>query len=307
MSLKMWLLFLTLAWSLSMPWWRYSLMPLVYALHLLLGMLVLWALSLEKQRRNGPWLFSSWEWPPSSGPPSFSPCLSWDYSFFGNGESQKAENNRQKVFLFALLSFALGRSTALYLPLRSALHPEIAYGDLTHLADFIRHVLAMRFSHFVGVVTVSTVGSVLRQMLAHLWGDLTPMGTALLTWGIGLAVRSRKKIPVFLWVGMGWGLLEVLFVFTIPFPTFESHQVLLGWVYSGLVGNPSLGFSRKMVEERKVQIPGGGWDSRPICLGPIRFNRPFVGPEEGKGSAGLREEHIGDYGTQLGLLPDGGK
>ena len=47
-ELKTWLIFLTLGWSWSLPWWRYSLTPLVYALHLLMAMLVIWALSLEK-------------------------------------------------------------------------------------------------------------------------------------------------------------------------------------------------------------------------------------------------------------------
>jgi hypothetical protein len=34
---------------------------------------------------------------------------------------------------------------------------------------------------------------------------------------------------------MGWAALEGLFVFTIPFPSFESHQVILGWAFSGFL------------------------------------------------------------------------
>src|SRR5580658_1545165 len=129
--------------------------------------------------------------------------------------------------------WGLGQSTALYLPLRSALHPAIAYADLTHPLALVRHVLAMKFSKYVGTVSVSTILGTSRQMLAHFWNDLTPLGVALLLWGVALVYGKRAKIPIFFWVALGWGMVESLFVFTIPFPTFESHQVLLGWVYSG--------------------------------------------------------------------------
>ena len=240
--LRMWLLLLTLSWSFSMPWWRYSLMPLVYALHLLLGMLVLWTLSLEKPAK---WALAFFILGMAT---VFRPTQFFALPFVGLfflWEWGKRKEKQPKVLLFAFLCFGLGRSTALYLPLRSALHPEIAYGDLTHWFDLFHHVMAMRFSHFVGVVTVATVGSVLRQVLTHLWEDLTPLGVGLLVCGLWISLQSRKKIPVFLWIGMGWGILEALFVFTIPFPTFESHQVLLGWVYGGLLGTLPLVYLEK--------------------------------------------------------------
>jgi hypothetical protein len=149
-----------------------------------------------------------------------------------------------KTLILLAAFFGLGRSTALYLPLRSALRPAIAYADLTHAMAFVRHVLAMKFSQYVGTVSASTVFETARQMASHFWNDLTPLGVALLLWGMGLAFWKRGKIPLFFWVALGWGTLEALFVFTIPFPTFESHQVLLGWVYSGLLA----GFPLAMVE-----------------------------------------------------------
>src|SRR5580658_6176342 len=83
-ALKRWLALLTIAWSLSQPWWRYSLTPLVYALHLLLGLLLLWVLSLDKP---GKWflVFLSWGWPRFSGRPNSSRCLLWGWLFFGKG------------------------------------------------------------------------------------------------------------------------------------------------------------------------------------------------------------------------------
>ncbi len=254
--LKGWCALLALAWSFSLPWWRYSLMPLVYALHLLLGLLVLWALSLEKPAK----------WPLAflilGAATVFRPTQFFALPFVGlaflhylQRESAKpfgaADKRRGPKITFAekllkaiasplvplsLSAFILGRSTAFYLPLRSSRQPELAYASLTHFRDAFRHLFALRFSRYVGEVTVSSAASVLSQMFSHFWNDLSVLGLVILGGGLLLAVRQRRNIPVFLWVGLAWGALEILFVFTIPFPTFESHQMLLGWVFSGLLG-----------------------------------------------------------------------
>ena len=243
-----WQLLLTLAWSFSLPWWRYSLMPLVYALHLLLGMMVLWALSLEKPGK-WPLVFFILGAATVFRPTQFFALPLVGLAYLGRLRSAgpKKGPRRSPAFfikesLFILAAFILGRSTSLYLPLRSALHPDIAFARLTAFPEFIRHLFAIRFSHYVGTVTVATVKAVFLQMVEHLWNDLTVLGVAILLAGLVLLVRDRKKIPVFLWVGLGWGLVEALFVFTIPFPTFESHQVLLGWVFSGLLGSLTLSY-----------------------------------------------------------------
>ncbi len=231
-KLKMWLTLLTAAWSLSQPWWRYSLTPLVYALHLLLGLFLLWALSLEK---SGKWLLAFFVLGMAT---VFRPTQFFGLPFVGLAfiwEKLRYRKLSVKSLLILIPFFALGRSTALYLPLRSALHPAIAYADLTHPMAFVRHVLAMKFSQYVGTVSTSTILETSRQMGSHFWNDLTPLGVVLLFWGAGLAYWKREKIPLFFWVALGWGTVEALFVFTIPFPTFESHQVLLGWVFSGLL------------------------------------------------------------------------
>ena len=231
-ALRRWLFLLTIAWSLSLPWWRYSLTPLVYALHLLLGLLLLWALSLDKA---GKWFLSFFILGIAT---VFRPTQFFALPFVGLAFIWEGVLYRKlsiKTLTLLVLFFGLGRSTALYLPLRSALRPAIAYADLTHSMAFVRHVLAMKFSQYVGTVSASTVFQTAQQMISHFWNDLTPLGVALLLGGVGLAYKKREKIPIFFWVALGWGIVEALFVFTIPFPTFESHQVLLGWVYSGFL------------------------------------------------------------------------
>ncbi|HEY5038415.1 MAG TPA: tripartite tricarboxylate transporter TctB family protein, partial [bacterium] len=83
----------------------------------------------------------------------------------------------------------------------------------------------------------------------YLWSELTPLGVALLALGAIFLILNRKKIPLFLWVAMGWGTIEALFVLNIPFPTFESHQVLLGWVYSGFLAATALIFLESRVRK----------------------------------------------------------
>ncbi len=236
-KLKKWLFALTLIWNLSLPWWRYSLVPLVYALHLLLALLVLWAVSLEKPAK---WLLAFF----IAGlatvfrPTQYFalPFLGLAFILDGSGKNLKSP----KMMMGVISVFFLGQSTFLYLPLRSALHPAMAYTELTRVIPFLRHLFALRFSHYIGGGSGSHILPVLRQMGSHLWTDLTPIGIGLILFGLVTAWIRRKTIPAFLWIALGWGLMEALFVFTIPFPTFESHQVLLGWVFSGLFASAGL-------------------------------------------------------------------
>ncbi len=229
---KLWLVLLTLAWSLSQPWWVYSLTPLVYALHLLLGFLVLWALGLQKP---GKWFLAFFILGVAT---VFRPTQFFALPFVGAfflWDLWKGRKPALKTLLLSGICFGLGRSTLLYLPLRSALHPDIAFGDLTHPMALLRHVLALKFSNSVGANSFSNMLHVAGMMAGRFWTDLTPFGLFLLVWGLGLVYWKKEKVPVFLWVALGWGLVEGLFVFTIPFPAFEPHQVLLGWAYGGLV------------------------------------------------------------------------
>ncbi len=249
--LNFWLFLLTLAWSLSMPWWRYSLMPLVYALHLLLGLLLLWALSLEKP---GKWVLCFFILGAAT---VFRPTQFFAIPFVGFAflwESRKRPKELFKPLIFIWMAFILGRSTGLYLPLRSALHPEIAYADITHLGAFLRHVFALKFSNYVGAVSNATILAVLRQMAFHFWTDLTPLGVGLLLWGAVVVWWKKDKVPLFLWIGLAWGFLEALFVFTIPFPTFESHQVLLSWVYLGFLAGLPLVFTEQISRKGQYRI-----------------------------------------------------
>ncbi len=236
-KLKVWLIILVLAWSLSLPWWRYSLTPLIYALHLLLALLILWAISLEKPAK---WLLAFFL---AGLATVFRPTQFFSLPFLGlafilNG--WRNSSKPPKTVIFIIGAFFLGRSTFLYLPLRSALHPTMAYADLTSFTTLLKHLFALRFSHYVAVISLSNIQTVLKQMFSHFWTDLTPLGIGLILAGLVLAFVRRKAIPVFLWIALGWGAMEGFFVFTIPFPTFESHQVLLGWVFSGLFAGVGL-------------------------------------------------------------------
>lgn len=249
--LKVWLFLLTLCWSWSLPWWRYSLTPLVYALHLLMAMLILWALSLEK----------TWKWELAFlllGVSSvLRPTQLFVMPFLGIAflwAHRQRPRALPKVILQVLACFLIGRSVGLYLPLRSALHPEMAYGDVTHFHQFFRHIFALRFSKYVGTVTSTTVLSVLRQMAAHFFNDLTPFGAGMVLWGAGFLWWEKEKIPVFLWVGLGWGLVEALFVFTIPFPTFESHQVLLGWAFTGFLAAMPMALADQTIRKGQYKM-----------------------------------------------------
>jgi hypothetical protein len=233
-DLERWLFLLTLIWSLSLPWWRYSVMPLVYALHLLLGFLTLWALSLEKPFK---WLLVFFILGVAT---VFRPTQFFALPFVGLVFlfDWRRKKRGIKPLLFSLVAFGLGRSVAIYLPLRSALHPEIAYADLTHPVVFFKHLFALGFSNYIGAVNPSAVLSLCWQMIRHFWTDLTPLipvGFFLLVFGFSFLPLVWKRLPVFLWVGLGWGVVEALFVFTVPFPVLQTHQVLLGWAFSGLL------------------------------------------------------------------------
>jgi len=232
-ELKTWLFLLTLGWSWSQPWWRYSLTPLVYALHLLMAMLILWVLSLEKPWK---WILAFFLMGAATvlRPTQFFGLPFIGLAFLWHFRHQPSGLPKRLIFITAF--FVLGRSVGLYLPLRSALHPSMAYGDITHFSEFFHQVFALRFSKYVGTITTNNILSVLEQMIAHFFDDLTPLGAGLVLWGVCFLWWEKEKIPTFLWVGLGWGLVEALFVFTIPYPTFESHQVLLGWAFCGFLG-----------------------------------------------------------------------
>ncbi|HVZ80753.1 MAG TPA: DUF2723 domain-containing protein [bacterium] len=233
------LLLLTLCWSLSLPWWRYSLTPLVYALHILLGTLLVWVLGLP---RPGKWYLAALVMGTAT---VFRPTQFFALPFVGLlflWEWWGRKDRSFAQFLRLAPFFALGRSTALYLPLRSALHPPIAFGPVATPLEWFRHVFALKFSKFVGTVTLDSIASTLKQMALHAWNDLTLFGVLLLLAGLFLLFSRRDRVPGFLWVALGWGGLEGLFVFTIPYPTFESHQTLLGWVFAGWLACLGLGW-----------------------------------------------------------------
>ena len=238
-----WMALLTLVWSLSLPWWRYSLVPLVYALYLLIGLFLLWVLGVEgdsRQARRREWLFLF----VLGAGVVFRPTLFFALPFGGVLLLWKGRGNGEGILkrLVAGLSlFILGWSTALYLPLRSALKPSIAFADATRLIPFLKEVLALKFSNYVGTVSVQNILTVFSQMAGHYWTDLTPLGAALILGGAYAAIRFRREVPAFLWAALGWAALETLFVFTIPFPTFESHQVLFSWAVAGLLSAFGLG------------------------------------------------------------------
>jgi hypothetical protein len=249
--LKTWLLLLTLGWSLSLPWWRYSLTPLVYALHLFLGLLLLWALSLENKRK---WMLCFFILGIGT---ALRPTQLFAAPFVALAfllDLRKKKGLSLKFLVLIPLAFILGRSTAFYLPLRSSLHPEIAFGDLTRFGPFFHHLFALKFSKYVGTISTTTVLSVAHQMAGHFWKDLTILGAGLVLWGFGVLWWKKEKIPVFLWVGLAWGLMEALFVFTIPFPTFESHQVILGWAYSGFLAVLPLVFAEQILRKGQYRI-----------------------------------------------------
>ncbi len=238
-----WMGLLTVIWSLSLPWWRYSLVPLVYSLYLFLALFLLWILDLEgdsKWSRRGEILFLF----VLGAGIVFRPTLFFVLPFAGIFLLWKGRNSGERMakrFLVGGSCFILGWSNALYLPLRSALKPSVAFADLTHWAPFVRHVLALKFSNYVGAVSAANVWTVLSQMAGHYWNELTPFGVVLAVTGFFAVLILRNRVPAFLFVAMGWAALETLFVFTIPFPTFESHQVIFSWAVSGLLAAYGLG------------------------------------------------------------------
>ena len=249
-----WMGLLTVIWSLSLPWWRYSLVPLVYSLYLFLALLLLWILDLEgdaKWIRRGEILFL---FVLGTGV-VFRPTLLFVLPFAGILlwlKGQKGEAGIVKRSAAGLSFFLLGWSTALYLPLRSALKPTIAFTDATHGLSFLKQVLALKFSNYVGTGSIGNILTVFSQMAGHYWSDLTPLGLALVLGGVYAAIRFRREAPAFLWVALGWAGLETLFIFTIPYPTFESHQVLVSWAVAGLFAAFGLGRLEPFVSNRPL-------------------------------------------------------
>jgi hypothetical protein len=167
-------------------------------------------------------------------------------------KGQSVDSGIIKRLAAGLAFFLLGWSTALYLPLRSALKPSIAYADMTHWLPFLRQVLALKFSNYVGTVSMGNILTVFSQMAGHYWSDLTPLGLVLMLGGVFAAIRFRGEVPAFLWAALGWACLETLFVFTIPFPTFESHQVIFSWAVAGLFAAFGLGRLEPIVAKKPL-------------------------------------------------------
>jgi hypothetical protein len=122
-------------------------------------------------------------------------------------QSRHQINRLPKRLIFILAFFVMGRSVGLYLPLRSALHPAMAYGDITHFSAFFHQIFALRFSKYVGTITTGNILSVFQQMVSHFWNDLTPLGAGLVIWGLGFLWWEREKYRFFcgwVWAGVWW-------------------------------------------------------------------------------------------------------
>jgi len=101
-------------------------------------------------------------------------------------------------------------------------------------------------------VTWGNIQTVFFQMAGHYWNDLTPLGVFLSLAGFFYAIKHYRETPLFLWAALGWAVLESSFVFTIPFPTFESHQVIFSWAVAGLFSAYGLGRLEPLLSKRPL-------------------------------------------------------
>ncbi len=231
-SLKTWLIFLTLAWSFSLPWWTYSLTVVVYPLHVALILGVLWLVSLQSPKK---WMAAALV---LGAAVVFRPT-----QYFGAAvllavyvwEKRRVKVSWGREIPRLLAFFLLGWSTALYFPLRSQLHPAIEFSSIEHAPELLRQVLALKFSQALGATSFSNVAIILGQLVERLWVDLTPIGFLLLMGGFWTLAKKKEKMPPFFWAAWGWALLEALLVITVPYPAFESHQFLYPWIFLGLL------------------------------------------------------------------------
>ncbi|HET9870060.1 MAG TPA: DUF2723 domain-containing protein, partial [bacterium] len=250
-TLRLWLAVLTLAWSLSLPWWTYAVTQLVYSLHLALILGALWiAASRHPRKWQGAALVLG-------AAVVFRPTQFFGLACLGAlyfHETRRRRTGKLRRLAVVASFFLLGWSTALYLPLRSALHPAIAFAALDHPAALLRHLLALKFSPSLGSASPGAMAAILHQMARRLWEDLTPLGCLLSAWGIFLAWRLRSRLPGFFWAGAAWALLESLLVVSVPYPTFESHQFLYPWAFLGLTAALSLAW----LSHLEVRLDGRG-------------------------------------------------
>lgn len=252
-TLRTGLLLLTLLWGLSLPWWKVSTQVEVYAMHLAFMMGVLWVLTLEKPFKWPLVLFLAGV--ATIFRPTQMLVLPWIGILFlvetFGGKGRTPAQGRWRLVAMTLLGFVLGRGTLLYLPLRSALEPPMAYADLTGPSALIRHVLGLGFSGSIGTATGASLLSALSGMAHRAWTDLTPVGVMLLVGGMVILIRNARKAPAFLWIGLAWGGLETFLVLAVPYPTFEPHMTLLIWASVGWLAALSLAWFHR-------RFPGDG-------------------------------------------------
>ena len=118
-----------------------------------------------------------------------------------------------------VLSFLLGLSPYIYLPLRAVMRPPLNWGDPSNLSRFISHVTAREYQGLLFVVPRLFLDNAVR-FVNSVWKNFNPLGFLLLA--LGFFFGKKDRVRDFLIFS---SLFQLLFIFNYNIVNIETYYL----------------------------------------------------------------------------------